>query len=92
MEFTTDAALGVEDNTFNTFSAYPNPTSGILNIKSSQDVDNVTVFNLLGQNVASFSKNEITNSSIDMSGLSKGLYLVKVTSGDKTETLRVTKE
>ncbi|WP_340155380.1 T9SS type A sorting domain-containing protein [uncultured Winogradskyella sp.] len=90
--FTTDAALGVEDNTFNTFSAYPNPTSGILNIKSSQDVDNVTVFNLLGQNVASFSKNEITNSSIDMSGLSKGLYLVKVTSGDKTETLRVTKE
>jgi hypothetical protein len=90
--FTTSATLSVEDNTLNTFSAYPNPTSGILNIKSSQELDNVTVFNLLGQNVASFSKNEITNSSIDMSGLSKGLYLVKVTSGDKTETLRVTKD
>lgn len=90
--FTTDATLGIDDNTFNTFSAYPNPTSGILNIKSSQELDNVDVFNLLGQNVAGFSKNEITNSSIDMSGLSKGLYLVKVTSGDKTQTLRVTKE
>ncbi|NRD21669.1 T9SS type A sorting domain-containing protein [Winogradskyella litoriviva] len=92
--FTTDAALGVEDNfdSIKTFSVYPNPTSGTLNIKSAQDVDNITVFNLLGQNVASFSKNEITNSSIDMSNLSKGLYLVKITSGDKTETLRVTKE
>lgn len=92
--FTTDSTLGLEDTleSNETFSAYPNPTSGILNIKSSQEVDNVTVFNLLGQNVASFTKNEISNSSIDMSSLSKGLYLVKVTSGDKTQTLRVTKE
>ena len=90
--FTTDAVLGIEDNTLEAFRAYPNPTSGILNIKSTQEIDNVTVFNLLGQNVASFTKNELTDSSIDMSELSKGLYLVKVTSGDKTQTLRVTKE
>ncbi|MFK7832851.1 MAG: T9SS type A sorting domain-containing protein [Winogradskyella sp.] len=90
--FTTDAVLGVEDNTLTTFSVYPNPTSNVLNIKSSQDVDNVSVFNLLGQNVASFSKNEIINSSVDLSELSEGLYLVKITSGDKTQTLRVTKK
>ena len=91
--FTTDSSLGIEENILNsTFSVYPNPTSNVLNIESTQEIDNVTVFNLLGQNVASFSKNEITNSSIDMSELSKGLYLVKITSGDKTQTLRVTKE
>ena len=91
--FTTgDDLLSVEQNALTTFSVYPNPTSNILNIESTQEIDNVTVFNLLGQNVASFSKNEITNSSIDMSELSKGLYLVKITSGDKTQTLRVTKE
>lgn len=90
--FTTDAVLGVTDNELAAFSVYPNPTSDVLNIKASQDIDNVTVFNLLGQNVASFTKNEITNSSIDLSELSKGLYLVKITSGDKTQTLRVTKE
>jgi len=91
--FTTDATLGIEDNNIlETFSVYPNPTSGVLNIQSSQDVDNVTVFNLLGQNVASFAKNEIVNSSINLSELSKGLYLVKITSGDKTQTLRVTKQ
>ena len=92
LNFTTSPTLGVEDNSFNTFSVYPNPTSNVLNIKSSQDIDNVIIYNLLGQNVASFTKNEITDSSIDMSELSKGLYLVKITSGDKTQTLRVTKE
>ena len=91
--FTTDSTLGIEENILNnTFSIYPNPTSNVLNIKSSQDIDNVIIYNLLGQNVASFTKNEITDSSIDMSELSKGLYLVKITSGDKTQTLRVTKE
>jgi len=90
--FTTDAQLGVEENTLNSFTAYPNPTSGILNIKSTEEIDNVTVFNLLGQSVAKFGKNDITNSSIDLSELSKGLYLVKVTSGNNTETLRVTKK
>ncbi|WP_282031629.1 T9SS-dependent choice-of-anchor J family protein [Winogradskyella eximia] len=91
--FTTDSTLGIEENILNnSFSVYPNPTSNVLNIKSSQDIDNVIIYNLLGQNVASFTKHEITDSSIDMSELSKGLYLVKITSGDKTQTLRVTKE
>ena len=90
--FTTGDVMSIEDNIIEAFSVYPNPTTDVLNIKSTQDIDNVTVFNLLGQSVASFSKNEITNSSVNLSDLSEGLYLVKITSGDKTQTLRVTKE
>jgi hypothetical protein len=90
--FTTDAALSIDDNVENTFSVYPNPTSNILNIKGSENIDTITVFNLLGQSVASFTKNDITNSSINLSELSTGLYLVKISSGDKTQTLRVTKK
>ena len=89
--FTTGAALSVEENTLETFSVYPNPTSDILNIKTIKDIDNVTVFNLLGQSVASFKKNDIIDSSINLSELSKGLYLVKISSGDTTQTIRVTK-
>jgi hypothetical protein len=90
--FTTDSQLSITDNNIETFSVYPNPTSGILNIKSNEDVDNVTVYNLLGQNVASFDKNQIIDSSVNLSELSKGLYLVKITSGDKSQTIRVTKD
>ncbi|WP_417876237.1 T9SS type A sorting domain-containing protein [Winogradskyella sediminis] len=90
--FTTDSALSINEDKFEAFSVYPNPTSGILNIKSTQNIDSINVFNLLGQNVASFSKNAIIDSSIDLSDLSNGLYLVKITAGENTETLRVTKE
>lgn len=90
--FTTGSALSITENELETFRVYPNPTSDVLNIKSSKAIDNINVFNLLGQSVAKFSKNDIIDSSIDLSNLSKGLYLVKITSGDTTQTLRVTKE
>ncbi|WP_178985837.1 T9SS-dependent choice-of-anchor J family protein [Winogradskyella helgolandensis] len=91
--FTTGDVLSIEDNELEApLSVYPNPTSGILNIKSNQDIDTVAVFNLLGQNVASFTKSSIIDSSVNLSELSNGLYLVKITSGDKTQTIRVTKE
>ncbi|WP_179352703.1 T9SS type A sorting domain-containing protein [Winogradskyella vidalii] len=89
--FTTDGALSMTDNKFEVTSIYPNPTSGILNLKSSQDIDNVTIFNLLGQTVANYDKDAITDSSINLSELSKGLYLVRVSSENNTQTLRVTK-
>jgi hypothetical protein len=90
--FTTGAALSVEENELRKFSVYPNPTSDILNIKSINEIDNISVFNLLGQEVAKFETNEIIDSSINISDLESGLYLVKISAGDKTETLRVTKK
>lgn len=90
--FTTGAALSVEENQLVSFSVYPNPTSNILNIKTTKEIDNITVFNLLGQNVATFRKNDISNDSIDLSDLSQGLYLVKISAEGTTQTIRVTKE
>ncbi|WP_339624929.1 T9SS type A sorting domain-containing protein [uncultured Winogradskyella sp.] len=90
--FTTAAALSVEENELETFSVYPNPTSDVLNIKTTKTIDNVTVFNLLGQSVANFNGNQIVDDSINLSELSKGLYLVKITAEGTTQTIRVTKE
>lgn len=90
--FTTGSALSVDENELSVFSVYPNPTSDILNIKSSKEIDNVEVYNLLGQNVSSFKGESISNNTIDLSDLSKGLYLVKIFSGEKTQTIRVNKE
>jgi hypothetical protein len=90
--FTTGLALSVEENQLEIFSAYPNPTSNVLNIKTTKEIDNFTVFNLLGQNVATYSKNDISNDSIDLSELSKGLYLVKISAEGTTQTIRVAKE
>ena len=60
------------------FSIYPNPTSGIVSIKSKQlNRAKVTVYDLNGR--ALFNKNlNGTSSEINMSNLASGIYLLKV--------------
>ena len=73
------------------FSYYPNPTTGILNITASGKIENVEVYNLVGQKVMSFSP-KADKSQIDMSSLSKGVYLVKAVVNGKVITNKVIKQ
>ena len=75
----------------NRFTAYPNPVKNNLTIRYNENISDVTVFNLLGQQLFSRSINA-TEGKVDMSNLSAGTYLVKVTSGDKVQTIKVIKE
>ena len=52
---------------------YPNPTTSILNIKSNIGIDNISVWNILGQKVLECN----TASTIDISGLQAGMYLAR---------------
>ena len=62
-----------------------------MTIRYNENIKDVTVFNLLGQQL--FVKNiNATEGKVDMSNLSSGTYLVKVNSGDKVQTIKVIKE
>jgi hypothetical protein len=68
---------------------YPNPASKQLNINVSQnEIDEVSIYNLLGQTVITV-KN---NNSIDISGLPNGIYIVRVTQGQNKNTQKFVKE
>ena len=86
-----DASLG--NNSFDNanFSYYPNPVKNTLNLSYNQEISNVEVFNLLGQKVSSNVINA-NATQIDMSNLSKGAYMVKVTSNNQLKTIKVIKE
>ena len=86
-----DASLG--NNSFDNanFSYYPNPVKNTLNLSYNQEISNVEVFNLLGQKVSSNVINA-NAAQIDMSNLSKGAYMVKVTSNNQLKTIKVIKE
>lgn len=75
----------------NKFSFYPNPVKDVLNISYTKTITQVNVYNIVGQEVAVKSIND-TQSKIDMSNLSKGTYMVKVTSEGLTQTIKVLKE
>jgi len=91
--FTTeqDPALSIDEFDLNAISVTPNPTKDILNIRTNLDLDSVQVYNLLGQSVAQFNGNSLTNKSINLSNLEDGLYMIEVIAGNKRQTFKVTK-
>jgi hypothetical protein len=62
-----------------------------LNLSYNKNISNVAVFNLLGQQVMTKASNA-NQSQIDMSGLTVGTYLVKVTADNQVMTIKVIKE
>ena len=87
----TCASLAVDNVNTTKFSYYPNPTTGILNITASGKIENVEVYNLVGQKVLSFAPKS-DKSEINMSSLAKGVYLVKAVVNGKVITNKVIKQ
>ncbi len=69
----------------------PNPTTGILNITGTP-VTEVTVYDLIGNIVFKRNIYKESESSIDISLLSQGVYLLRASlENDKTETVKIIK-
>jgi len=84
---------GLGNNSFDNaaFKYYPNPVKNTLNLSYNQEISNIEVFNFLGQKVISNVINA-NAAQIDMSNLSKGAYMVRVTSNNQVKTIKVIKE
>lgn len=72
-------------------SIYPNPVQNALHINSSGKTGMIEVFDLTGKSVL---KNQIQedNPSIDVSGLTNGIYLLKVLSDSQLVTAKFIKQ
>lgn len=87
--FENKGPLNVEENRTSLFSIYPNPTTGLLNIKSSTSISDVTVYNNLGQLLITSEEKK----QIDISTLREGIYFVKIKDENgQTETEKVVKK
>lgn len=75
----------------NAFVAYPNPVKDVLHLSYTQTITEVSVFNLLGQQVRTTSINALKG-QIDMSNLATGTYLIKVNTVNGTETIKIVKQ
>ncbi|HLP65612.1 T9SS-dependent choice-of-anchor J family protein [Flavobacterium sp.] len=68
---------------------YPNPTTGIVTIQHNETLESVKVIGLLGNVVKTFSN----TSTIDLSDLNSGTYLLNIiTESGKTTTRKVVKQ
>lgn len=74
------------------FSIFPNPAKNSLTIEAKKNsVGTVTIFNLTGQEVQS-EKMIGQRSTLDVSKLKAGIYLLQLVSGDKVEVKKIIKE
>lgn len=81
------SSIGVNDNEIANFSLYPNPVSDVLNLKADVNIDTVSIFNMLGQEVIN-----TTKTAIDMSNLPAGSYIVKVKAGQQFGSYNLVKQ
>ncbi len=62
---------------------YPNPAYDVLHIDNLQEKNNqIRIYSLFGKEVLSYDSNDF-NSEIDISNLSSGVYLLKISSSNK---------
>ena len=87
--FQSSMTLSVDENTLATFSISPNPVKNTLNIDSQDTISNVAVYDLLGKEV--ISSNTVKN-TLDVSTLSNGVYVIKLTSDKGVATKKFVKE
>ena len=84
--------LSLDDNSsIEGFQMFPNPTSNELTISASRNIEGVTVFNMLGQNVLEQNLSA-TSGTINVSSLETGAYLLQVTADGQTEAYKFVKQ
>jgi len=73
------------------FTIYPNPSNGIVNLSSDSIIENVKIYNTLGQIVVSetSTSNEV---SLNVSGLTSGVYIVTAQVGNELVRKQFIKE
>jgi len=81
-DYYTDASLSIANNNTTEFGIFPNPaTNGFVTIQAqnNEKLSSVEIFNTLGKSVLSMNIENSSKVSLDVQGLTKGLYFVKAT-------------
>lgn len=89
----TKATASQNDFSDFSFSYYPNPVENVLNLTANEYFNSISIFNLLGQKIMSFSSFNKTNMQLDLSKLMSGVYLIEISKeNNKIQTLKIIKK
>jgi hypothetical protein len=75
-----DNRAGRSSEVTTTIQVFPNPATEYFNVSSNQQIERITVYNLLGREMKSFTFTD--GDRYFIGDLSKGMYLVQMTGKD----------
>ncbi len=84
----TSTTLGLSGFDFKEYAIYPNPVNEILNIGNVAQLERVEIYNLLGQ---SLHEDKSGKDEIDLSELSRGVYVVKLHALEGSQSFKFVK-
>lgn len=84
--------LGVEDFSLSASSVFPNPSNGNFILKTKSALETVDVYTQTGAFLKSIFVNLTTNTEINISGLSTGIYLLQLKSASDSSWKKVVVE
>ncbi|MDY8134877.1 T9SS type A sorting domain-containing protein [Aquimarina sp. 2201CG5-10] len=86
--------LSLEDNILaKGITVYPNPTGGLLYIDSIENpMDTIEVIDMSGRIIKSIEQDAVSRYQLNTSNLARGVYFLKITSGNQEAIQRITKK
>lgn len=91
LEILVSLVLGTVEFESAQIAFYPNPVKEIVTILNSQTISSISVHNLSGQLVMEAKPNSLTT-TLDVSGLFAGFYLLDIVSGNKHQIVKIAKQ
>jgi Secretion system C-terminal sorting domain len=88
---TVTGTLGIKDQIIEGFGFYPNPTKDNILLNAKQNIDQIELYNLLGQQVM-IAQPGVSSYKLNLSSLNTGVYFMKVKVADKTGTYKVVRQ
>jgi len=85
--FYNEATAGIDKNNSLNISLYPNPAKNELNISSKNTIESAIIYNVLGKKVKTFTVNAMSK-SLDVSNLSRGIYILKYTANNVVGSMK----
>ncbi len=89
-DITVDGTLGLSDESFNGFNYFID-ANNVLNLRANTSLENVQLFNVLGQQVVS-QKLSNTNETINLASFETGIYIAKVSIEGTTKSFKIIKK
>jgi hypothetical protein len=86
---TFSTVLSTSDFESNSFSFYPNPAKDIVNFSSKNNIENITLYNVLSQEVLTKQVNS-NEFKLDLSNLPSGTYIAKL-NNNISQTVKLVK-
>ncbi|WP_366183115.1 T9SS type A sorting domain-containing protein [Flavobacterium ovatum] len=83
-DFTVTTSLGLKKSNLSEINVFPNPTSDYVTLPNIDGVKTISIVNSLGQIIKSIPAQK----TIDLSGLKKGVYLLKTDNGQSAKIIK----